>query len=120
MIELDHIAKDLRVLRADQQLSVSPTTFAFCLCQALEQLRGSRVQLRKDKARWRRSNPSVEARIKELGAGKDGILKIAQKLSVGTRVLQRVRPRPAKRFEMRHSSVSLVACPKMQNMVSIL
>jgi DNA invertase Pin-like site-specific DNA recombinase len=45
----------------------------------------------------RRVKPSVEARILELRANGDGILKIGRKLSVGTSVVQRVfkeRPRP--------------------------
>ena len=41
-----------------------------------------------------------------------GFLSIALKLNGGTSVLQSVRPGPAKRFDMRHSSVSLVACPE--------
>jgi DNA invertase Pin-like site-specific DNA recombinase len=38
----------------------------------------------------RRVEPAVEARILELKAGGDGILKIGRKLSVGTSVVQRV------------------------------
>jgi DNA invertase Pin-like site-specific DNA recombinase len=38
----------------------------------------------------RRVNPSVEARILELRANGDGILKIGKKLGVGTSVVQRV------------------------------
>jgi hypothetical protein len=37
----------------------------------------------------RRVNPSVETRILELRAGGDGILKVGQKLGIGTSVVQR-------------------------------
>src|SRR6476469_2189394 len=46
----------------------------------------------------RRVKPSVEARILELKASGDGILKIGRKLGVGTSVVQRVfkqEPRPS-------------------------
>jgi hypothetical protein len=38
----------------------------------------------------RRVKPSVEARILELRANGDGILKIGRKLGIGTSVVQRV------------------------------
>jgi hypothetical protein len=38
----------------------------------------------------RRAAPAVEARILELKAGGDGILKIGRKLGIGTSVVQRV------------------------------
>jgi DNA invertase Pin-like site-specific DNA recombinase len=38
----------------------------------------------------RRVKPAVEARIRELRAGGDGILKIGRKLGIGTSVVQRV------------------------------
>jgi DNA invertase Pin-like site-specific DNA recombinase len=46
----------------------------------------------------RRVDPAVEARILELKASGDGILKIGRKLGVGTSVVQRVfkqEPRPS-------------------------
>ena len=46
----------------------------------------------------RRVKPSVEARILELRANGDGILKIGQKFGVGTSVVQRVfkqEPQPS-------------------------
>jgi DNA invertase Pin-like site-specific DNA recombinase len=46
----------------------------------------------------RRVDPAVEARILELKASGDGILKIGRKLGIGTSVVQRVfkqEPRPA-------------------------
>ena len=46
----------------------------------------------------RRVEPAVEARILELKAGGDGILKIGRKLGIGTSVVQRVikqEPRPS-------------------------
>jgi hypothetical protein len=46
----------------------------------------------------RRVGPAIEARILELRAGRDGILKIARKLGIGTSVMQRVfkqQPQPS-------------------------
>jgi hypothetical protein len=46
----------------------------------------------------RRVKPSVEARILELRANGDGILKIGRTLGIGTSVVQRVfkqKPRPS-------------------------
>jgi DNA invertase Pin-like site-specific DNA recombinase len=46
----------------------------------------------------RRVEPAVEARILELKANGDGILKIGRKLGIGTSVVQRVfkqEPRPS-------------------------
>jgi DNA invertase Pin-like site-specific DNA recombinase len=46
----------------------------------------------------RRVDPAVEARILELKASGDGILKIGRKLGIGTSVVQRVfkqEPRPS-------------------------
>ncbi|HEY5128918.1 MAG TPA: hypothetical protein VIJ35_16825 [Bradyrhizobium sp.] len=46
----------------------------------------------------RRVEPAVEARILELKASGDGILKIGRKLDIGTSVVQRVfkqEPRPS-------------------------
>jgi hypothetical protein len=46
----------------------------------------------------RRVDPTVEARILELKASGDGILKIGRKLGIGTSVVQRVfkqEPRPS-------------------------
>src|SRR3979490_1778079 len=87
----------------------------------------------------RRVKPSVEARILELRANGDGILKIGKKLGIGTRVVDRVfkqepwqsesnsfwiavhRTRPVSCFKRRHGSlVSLqkrhcAAVPIVQN-----
>jgi DNA invertase Pin-like site-specific DNA recombinase len=46
----------------------------------------------------RRVEPAVEARLRELKASGDGILKIGRKLGIGTSVVQRVfkqKPRPS-------------------------
>jgi DNA invertase Pin-like site-specific DNA recombinase len=46
--------------------------------------------IREQKLGRRRVKPSVEARILELRAKGDGILKIGKKLGIGTSVVQRV------------------------------
>jgi DNA invertase Pin-like site-specific DNA recombinase len=50
----------------------------------------ARARARGTKLGRRRLKPAVEARILELKAGGDGILKIGRKLGIGTSVVQRV------------------------------
>jgi DNA invertase Pin-like site-specific DNA recombinase len=50
----------------------------------------ARARARGTKLGRRRVEPAVEARILELKAGGDGILKIGRKLGIGTSVVQRV------------------------------
>jgi hypothetical protein len=54
----------------------------------------------------RRVDPNVEAKILELKAAGDGILKIGRKLGIGTSVVQRVfkqEPRPSERVRFSRS-----------------
>jgi DNA invertase Pin-like site-specific DNA recombinase len=58
----------------------------------------ARARAKGTKLGRRRVEPAVEARILELKAGGDGILKIGRKLGIGTSVVQRVfkqEPRPS-------------------------
>jgi DNA invertase Pin-like site-specific DNA recombinase len=50
----------------------------------------ARARAKGTKLGRRRVEPSIEARILELRAGGDGILKIGRKLGIGTSVVQRV------------------------------
>jgi DNA invertase Pin-like site-specific DNA recombinase len=58
----------------------------------------ARARAKRTKLGRRRVEPAVEARILELKASGDGILKISRKLGIGTSVVQRVfrqEPRPS-------------------------
>ena len=63
---------------------------AGCLLAAAAEAPHARAKANGTKLGRRRVKPSVEARILELRASGDGILKIGKKLGIGTSVVQRV------------------------------
>jgi DNA invertase Pin-like site-specific DNA recombinase len=68
-------------------------TWSVTVCRRMARAKANGTKLGR-----RRVKPSVEARILELRANGDGILKIGRKLGVGTSVVQRVfkqEPQPS-------------------------